>query len=229
MLMNPSPTLESKDRHNMSSTHPWFSLIEAVHIYKDLSCLVGPVVKLLPSHNEEVKKASYKVLPKICASHPEIAVLVVNTIKKDCNDPNPVVKCLAVSTLCSLLPLIEEHATHVLGVAIDDDNPNVRQTAVLCCVQVFKSMPLLLQEQGFIDRITFKRTPNLRNILVHPKLPSPATNYNNKQYQTKSSYLDNKPRWSICKIHQPSTSFISRLTQMEYLMKDYYYCSTEIL
>nr|CAD7432183.1 unnamed protein product [Timema monikensis] len=129
------------------------SLIEAVHIYKDLSCLIGPVVKLLPSHNEEVKKASYKVLPKICASHPEIAVLVVNTIKKDCNDPNPVVKCLAVSTLCSLLPLIEEHATHVLGVALDDDNPNVRQTAVLGCVQVFKSMPLLLQEQGFIDRL----------------------------------------------------------------------------
>nr|CAD7398226.1 unnamed protein product [Timema poppensis] len=131
----------------------WKELIEAVHIYKDLSCLIGPVVKLLPSHNEEVKKASYKVLPKICASHPEIAVLVVNTIKKDCNDPNPVVKCLAVSTLCSLLPLIEEHATHVLGVAIDDDNPNVRQTAVLGCVQVFKSIPLLLQEQGFIDRL----------------------------------------------------------------------------
>nr|CAD7402076.1 unnamed protein product [Timema poppensis] len=77
-------------------------------------------------------------------------------------------------------------------------------------------------------RITFKPLPKLHNILVHPKLPNPSTNNNNNKHQANDSYPYNKPR-SISKIHQPSASFNSRLTQMEYLMKRPYGCSTENL
>ncbi|CAG2053341.1 unnamed protein product [Timema podura] len=42
-------------------------------------------------------------------------------------------------------------------------------------------------------RITTQMPPNLRNILVHPKLPDPAT-HNNKQHWAKAFYPCNKPR-----------------------------------
>nr|CAD7455226.1 unnamed protein product [Timema tahoe] len=61
-------------------------------------------------------------------------------------------------------------------------------------------------------------------------VPLPAfmiTRPSHKKHQTKDSYPCNKPRCSTCKIHQPSTSFNSRLTQMEYPMKGHYDCSTE--
>nr|CAD7399424.1 unnamed protein product [Timema poppensis] len=70
-------------------------------------------------------------------------------------------------------------------------------------------------------RIIFRCPLNPHNILVQPKLPDPATN-NNKQFQAKGSYPCDKQRCSTCKIHQPSTSFNSRPTQMEYSMKGRY-------
>nr|CAD7201904.1 unnamed protein product [Timema douglasi] len=90
---------------------------------------------------------------------------------------------------------------------------------------ILTSLPLTQNLLSNAPRITFKPLPKLHNILVHPKLPNPSTN---NKHQANDSYPYNKPR-SISKIHQPSASFNSRLTQMEYLMKRPYGCSTENL
>jgi vesicle coat complex subunit len=89
---------------------------------------------------------------RICSCHPETALLAANTILQDCRDPNPVVKCLALSTFCSLPSILQERAGPVLNAALKDGNPRVRRTAVIGCGRVFKHMPDLLFEQGFIDR-----------------------------------------------------------------------------
>jgi vesicle coat complex subunit len=89
---------------------------------------------------------------RICSRHPETALLAANTILQDCRDPNPAVKCLALSTFCSLPSILQEHAGPVLNAALKDGNPRVRQTAVTGCGKIFKHMQDLLFEQGFIDR-----------------------------------------------------------------------------
>jgi len=102
------------------------------------------------------------LLNRICSRHPDAALLAANTILQDCRDPNPAVKCLAVSTLCSLSPVLQEHASPVLSAALKDGNPTVRQTAVIGCGKVFKHMHGLLFEQGFVDRYVGK----LHGILI---------------------------------------------------------------
>lgn len=128
-------------------------LVETVDTPGDITCLIGPVMKLLPSHNVNVKKTAYSVLPRICSRHPEAALLAANTILQDCKDPNPVVKCLALSTFCSLPSILQEYAGPVLNAALKDGNPRVRRTAVIGCGRVFKHIQDLLFEQGFIDRL----------------------------------------------------------------------------
>ncbi|PSN33517.1 hypothetical protein C0J52_16125 [Blattella germanica] len=128
-------------------------LVETVNSPGDISCLIGPVVKLLPSHNFSIKKTAYSVLPRLCSLYPDAAFLAANTILLDCKDPNPFVKAQAVETVCSLPPLLQEHAGPVLDAALKDANPRVRQTAVLGCGMVFKNSPVLIFEQGFIDRL----------------------------------------------------------------------------
>lgn len=91
-------------------------------------------------------------LSRICSRHPDAALLAANTILQDCRDPNPAVKCLAVSTLCSLPPILQEHASPVLSAALKDGNPRVRETAVIGCGKVFRHTQGLLFEQGFVDR-----------------------------------------------------------------------------
>nr|CAD7198271.1 unnamed protein product [Timema douglasi] len=59
--------------------------------------------------------------------------------------------------------------------------------------------------------------PNLHNILVHPKLPDSATNNVSGPRLQQTETLP-------CRIHQPSSSFDSRFTQMEYSTEGYYDC-----
>ncbi|XP_069668736.1 AP-4 complex subunit beta-1-like isoform X2 [Periplaneta americana] len=141
------------DEHEKEENIVHYFLTEAVNIPGNISCLIGPVIKLLPSHNINVKKTAYTVLPKVCSLHPDAAFLSVNTILQDSRDPNPVVKCLAVSTLCSLPPLLQEHAGPVLNAAFKDGNPRVRRTAVIGCGKVFKHSTGLIFENGLIDRL----------------------------------------------------------------------------
>ena len=47
----------------------FFQLVEAVSTPGDISCLIGPVVKLLPSYNINVKRTVYSVLPRYTGLH----------------------------------------------------------------------------------------------------------------------------------------------------------------
>jgi len=47
----------------------FFQLVEALNTPGDISCLIGPVVKLLPSYNINVKRTAYSVLPRYTGLH----------------------------------------------------------------------------------------------------------------------------------------------------------------
>jgi len=50
-------------------TSLFLQLVEAVSTPGDISCLIGPVVKLLPSYNNNVKRTAYSVLPRYTGLH----------------------------------------------------------------------------------------------------------------------------------------------------------------
>jgi AP-4 complex subunit beta-1 len=48
------------------------------------------------------KKLVYLYLCNYAESHSELTLLAVNTLQKSCRDPNPVVRGLALRSMCSL-------------------------------------------------------------------------------------------------------------------------------
>ena len=93
--------------------------------------------------------------------------------------------------------------------------------------KILASSPLTQNLLSKPPRLVFKRPPNLRNKLVRPKLPPNSTV--NSSLTPKGSHPCNKPRCSSCAIHQPSTSFTSRLTNQTYPIHGSYNCATENL
>ncbi|XP_026273359.1 AP-4 complex subunit beta-1-like [Frankliniella occidentalis] len=126
---------------------------EAACLPGDKSCLIGPVVKLLPSHNLDVKRRIYATLQKLCEENPDAALLAANCVIRDCRDPNPEVKCLGVWGVSVLPPLLPLYAADILAVALGDPHPRVRRTAVSACGKVFSTAPGLLEEKGFVNRL----------------------------------------------------------------------------
>lgn len=68
-------------------------------IGKDVSMLFTDVVNCIQTANVELKKLVYLYIINYAKSHPDLALLAVNTFCKDANDANPLIRALAVRTM----------------------------------------------------------------------------------------------------------------------------------
>ena len=74
------------------------------------SSLFAEVINCMQTDNLELKKLVYLYLMNYAKSQPDLAILAVNTFAKDCDDPNPLIRALAVRTMgCIRVDKITEY------------------------------------------------------------------------------------------------------------------------
>lgn len=74
------------------------------------------------SENIELKKLVYLYLINYAKTQPELTLLAVNTFVKDANDPNPLIRALAVRTMgCIRVEKITEYLCEPLRKALRDE------------------------------------------------------------------------------------------------------------
>ena len=84
--------------------------IAAMTVGKDVSMLFTDVVNCMQTGNVELKKLVYLYLINYAKSSPDLAILAVNTFRRDANDPNPLIRALAVRTMgCIRVDRISEY------------------------------------------------------------------------------------------------------------------------
>ena len=87
-------------------------------------------------------------------TQPELVILAVNIFVKDSEDPNPLVRALAIRTMgCLRAEKIINYLCDPLQRALRDDNPYVRKTAALCAAKLCDLKPELLFENGLLDQL----------------------------------------------------------------------------
>ena len=75
-----------------------------------MSALFADVVNCMQTDNVELKKLVYLYLMNYAKSQPDLAIMAVNTFVKDCEDPNPLIRALAVRTMgCIRVDKITEY------------------------------------------------------------------------------------------------------------------------
>lgn len=94
----------------------------------------------------------YLYLINYAKSQPELTLLAVNTFVKDANDPNPLIRALAVRTMgCIRVDRITEYLCDPLSRALRDEDPYVRKTAAVCVAKLYDIAPGLVEERGFLE------------------------------------------------------------------------------
>lgn len=74
------------------------------------------------AENIELKKLVYLYLINYAKTQPELTLLAVNTFVKDANDPNPLIRALAVRTMgCIRVEKITEYLCEPLRKALRDE------------------------------------------------------------------------------------------------------------
>lgn len=127
-------------------------VIASMTVGKDVSSLFPDVVQCMQTDSIELKKLVYLYVMSYAKSQPEIAVLAVNTFRKDASDPNPLIRSLAVRTMgCIRLDQILEYLLEPLRRCCQDTDPYVRKTAATCVAKVWDMNPDAVEDQGFIE------------------------------------------------------------------------------
>ncbi|RXW16884.1 hypothetical protein EST38_g8962 [Candolleomyces aberdarensis] len=129
-------------------------VIASMTVGKDVSGLFPDVLKNMQTDDLEQKKLVYLYLMNYAKTQPELVILAVNTFVKDSDDPNPLVRALAIRTMgCLRAEKIIDYLCDPLQKALRDENPYVRKTAALCVAKLYDLKPELVIENGFLEQL----------------------------------------------------------------------------
>lgn len=129
-------------------------VIQAMTVGKDVSSLFPDVLKNIATYDLEQKKLVYLYLMNYAKTHPELCILAVNTFVQDTEDPNPLVRALAIRTMgCIRVNKMVDYMEIPLQRTLQDENPYVRKTAALCVAKLFDLNPEMCVEFGFLDQL----------------------------------------------------------------------------
>ncbi|OUM52024.1 hypothetical protein BVG19_g1176 [[Candida] boidinii] len=129
-------------------------VIAAMTVGKDVSSLFPDVLKNIATHDLEQKKLVYLYLMNYAKTNPELCILAVNTFVKDTEDPNPLVRALAIRTMgCIRVDRMADYMDIPLKRTLKDDNPYVRKTAVICVAKLYELNPEICIDRGFLTTL----------------------------------------------------------------------------
>jgi AP-1 complex subunit beta-1 len=125
-----------------------------IQIVPDVSGLFPDVLKNMQTEDLEQKKLVYLYLMNYAKTQPELVILAVNTFVKDSDDPNPLVRALAIRTMgCLRAEKIIDYLCDPLQKCLRDENPYVRKTAALCVAKLYDLKPELVIDNGFLEQL----------------------------------------------------------------------------
>eukprot|EP01135_Chromosphaera_perkinsii_P006087 Nk52_evm1s393 gene=Nk52_evmTU1s393 len=113
----------------------------------DMSALFADVVRMCETRDVVQKKMIFNYLTKYAEENADLTLLAINTLTKDCSSANPMVRGLALRSLCSLKSVnLAEYMMLPLRRGIADRHPYVRRIAVHGILQLFHLDPSFLAE-----------------------------------------------------------------------------------
>ncbi|KAG7839332.1 hypothetical protein KL942_003694 [Ogataea angusta] len=165
-------------------------VIAAMTVGKDVSSLFPDILKNIATHDLEQKKLVYLYLMNYAKTNPELCILAVNTFVQDTEDPNPLVRALAIRTMgCIRVDKMVDYMEIPLKRTLKDDNPYVRKTAAICVAKLFDLNSRMCVEQGFLDELMSLLDDSNQMVVANSISAlieiSKATNSNNLKIDSK--------------------------------------------
>lgn len=166
-------------------------VIQAMTVGKDVSSLFPDVLKNIATYDLEQKKLVYLYLMNYAKTNPELCILAVNTFVQDTEDPNPLIRALAIRTMgCVRVSRMVDYIEIPLTRTLKDENPYVRKTAAICVAKLFDLNPNVCVELGFLD--------DLQNLLKDPN-PMVVANSINALYEIRD--MNEDPNLKVLEIN----------------------------
>ncbi|GLC44199.1 hypothetical protein PLESTB_000752500 [Pleodorina starrii] len=101
-----------------------------------------------------LKKMLYLYLTHYASQTPDLALLTINQLQKDCADHDPMIRGLALRSLCSLrVANFLEYVVTPIMTGLSDRHPYVRRTAVMGVLKVHHIDTNAVAQHGMVERV----------------------------------------------------------------------------
>jgi len=118
----------------------------------DVSRLFTEMVMSIETRDLVVKKMVYHYLSNYAHEKPEMGLMCINTLQRDCSNEDPMVRGLALRSLCSLrLPSVLEYIEAPLRASLTDPHSYVRKTGVMGILKVYHLDKDLIRSSDWVD------------------------------------------------------------------------------
>ncbi|CAI5758360.1 unnamed protein product [Candida verbasci] len=169
-------------------------VIQAMTVGKDVSSLFPDVLKNIATYDIEQKKLVYLYLMNYAKTHPELCILAVNTFVQDTEDPNPLIRALAIRTMgCIRVDKMVDYMEVPLTRTLKDESPYVRKTAAICVAKLFDLNSEMCIEFGFLKSL---------KDLLNDSNPMVVANSINSLYEIRD--INQNPDLEIIEINSES-------------------------
>ena len=119
---------------------------------ENVQSLFASMLRCVKTPDIELKRLSYLYLVHYSTQEPEQAIMAVNTFIQDSQDDNPLIRALAVRTMCRIrLENIAEHMLSPLKKALEDQDPYVRKTAALGVAKLYEFVPESVENANLLN------------------------------------------------------------------------------
>eukprot|EP01134_Creolimax_fragrantissima_P004592 CFRG4592T1 len=128
--------------------------IASMTVGKDMGSLLPDIIACSENENLEVKKLVYLFVMNYARTYPDMAVLSVNSFKRDLADHNPLLRALAIRTMaCIRVNKISEHLLAPLNEGLKDKDPYVRKTCAIAVAKLYDLAPDVVAKEGFLPEV----------------------------------------------------------------------------
>lgn len=118
----------------------------------DVSRLFTEMMLCIETRDLVIKKMVYLYMSNYATTNPELAQMCTNTLTKDCQNDDPMVRGLALRSLCSLrLSQMVEYVSEPLHRALQDSHAYVRKTAVMGILKLHHLNETFVVDNNFKD------------------------------------------------------------------------------
>ncbi|KAF0696151.1 Aste57867_13067 [Aphanomyces stellatus] len=120
----------------------------------DVSRIFSEMVMCVDTKDIITKKMVYYYLTNYANKNSELAIMCINTLLNDCRNEDPLVRGLALRSLCSLrLDSILEYIHDPLQQSLTDTSAYVRKTGVIGILKVFSLNKDLIKDSDMVDTL----------------------------------------------------------------------------
>ncbi|KAK4338006.1 hypothetical protein RND71_042493 [Anisodus tanguticus] len=140
-------------------------VISCMTIGIDVSSVFSEMVMCSATSDIVLKKMCYLYVGNYAKNNPDLALLTINFLQRDCKDEDPMIRGLALRSLCSLrVTNLVEYLVGPLGSGLKDSNSYVVANC-LCALQEIWGLEAAKSEEASTERETLLSKPLIYYLL----------------------------------------------------------------